>query len=71
VQQQSLLTPGPGQYKPERSVNVLDHKHDNNIKRSSSMFISATRRNPYDEASLQNQHAAVVQYDMNTNTISD
>ncbi len=48
VQQAQLQTPGPGQYKPERSQNVLDKKKDNNIKRSSSMFISGTKRNAYD-----------------------
>lgn len=36
-------------YKPERAVSALDKKKDTNIKRSSSMFISATKRNPYDE----------------------
>ena len=40
----ALQTPGPGQYKPERSVNILDKKRDNNIKRSSSMFISGSKR---------------------------
>lgn len=33
------------------------------------MFISNTRRNPYEEQKVQ--QAAVVQYDVNTNTISD
>ena len=58
-----LQTPGPGQYKPERSINVLDRKNDNNIKRSSSMFISSTRRNPYDEVKAKKEGAPVIQYD--------
>jgi hypothetical protein len=44
-----LQTPGPGNYKPERSIEALDRKNDNNIKRSSSMFISNTKRNPYED----------------------
>ena len=35
------------------------------------MFISTTKRNPYDELKAQKTGAAVVQYDANTNTISD
>jgi len=70
VQAQALQTPGPGQYKPDRATAMLDKKKDSNIKRSSSMFISSTKRNPYEEA--QNTQAApVVQYDINSNTISD
>ena len=49
VQAQTLQTPGPGMYKPERSLNVLDNKNEVNIKRSSSMFLSGTRRNPYED----------------------
>ena len=40
VAAQTLMTPGPGLYKPERSQNALDKKNEANIKRSSSMFIS-------------------------------
>jgi hypothetical protein len=50
---------------------VLDKKNDNNIKRSSSMFISSTKRNPYDEQKAMKDGAPVVQYDNQTNTISD
>jgi len=42
-----MSTPGPGQYKPDRAVQILDKKRENNIKRSSSMFLSGTLRNPY------------------------
>jgi hypothetical protein len=55
-------------YKPERSVNLLDKKNDNNIKRSSSMFISGTKRNPYE---FSKHVPPVVQYDDKTNTIND
>ena len=69
MQAQMLQTPGPGMYKPERSVNVLDNKNDiNNIKRSSSMFISQTKRKPYEQPK---QVLPVVQYDDRTNTISE
>jgi hypothetical protein len=34
-------------YKPEKAVQVLDKKNEANIKRSSSMFLSGTKRNPY------------------------
>ncbi len=40
VQPQTLQTPGPGVYKPERSLTILAKKNETNIKRSSSMFIS-------------------------------
>jgi hypothetical protein len=41
--------PGPGQYKPEKAVKALDSKKtESNIKRSSSMFLSGTIRNPYE-----------------------
>jgi hypothetical protein len=66
-----LQTPGPGQYKPERSINVLDKKRDNNIKRSSSMFISMTKRNPYNEHKANKDGAPEVQYDNQTGTISE
>jgi hypothetical protein len=57
-------------YKPERSVVALDKKNDNNIKRSSSMFISQTKRNPYED--MKSKAAlTVVQYDDKTNTISE
>ena len=47
VQGKVMITPGPGQYKPDRSVNILDKKKESNIKRSSSMFLSGSLRNPY------------------------
>lgn len=36
-------------YKPERSIVALDKKNEVNIKRSSSMFLSSTKRNPYED----------------------
>ena len=47
VQPHALVTPGPGLYKPERSINILAKKNETNIKRSSSMFISAVKRQPH------------------------
>jgi hypothetical protein len=44
VQPQTLQTPGPGVYKPERSLTILAKKNETNIKRSSSMFISQVKR---------------------------
>ena len=35
------------------------------------MFISGTKRNPYDEQKTRKDGAPVVQYDNQTNTISD
>jgi hypothetical protein len=49
VQAQTLQTPGPGMYKPEKVIQVLDKKNDSNIKRSSSMFLSGSKRNPYED----------------------
>ena len=68
VQAQTLETPGPGMYKPERSVTMLDNKNEVNIKRSSSMFISNVKRNPYEQPK---QLLQVVQYDDKTHTISE
>lgn len=57
-------------YKPERSVVALDKKNETNIKRSSSMFLSQTKRNPYED--MKSRAALpVVQYDDKTNTISE
>ena len=70
MQPQSLVTPGPGVYKPERSLTILAKKNESNIKRSSSMFISQVRRQPY----AQPKHVVeqpVVQYDSKTNTIGE
>jgi hypothetical protein len=38
--------PGPGAYKPEASIAMLDNKKNSSIKRASSMFISRTIRDP-------------------------
>ena len=38
----------------------MDKKNDNNIKRSSSMFISSTRRNPYDESKSKKEMAPII-----------
>jgi len=59
VQAQTLQTPGPGVYKPERSINALDNKNDTNIKRSSSMFISNVKRNPYEKLDSKNTLSVV------------
>lgn len=57
-------------YKPERAITILDKKNEVNIKRSSSMFLSGTRRNPYEN--MKSKAAlGVLQYDDKTNTISD
>jgi len=70
VQAQALQTPGPGNYKPERSIVALDRKNEVNIKRSSSMFLSSTKRNPYEELKAK-AALSVVQYDDKTKTISE
>ena len=43
-------------YNPQASINMLDSKNDNNIKRSSSMFLSQAKRenNALSKAALQN-----------------
>jgi hypothetical protein len=46
AQPTALQTPGPGNYKPERSLTILAKKNEANIKRSSSMFISQVKRQP-------------------------
>ena len=38
-------SPGPGSYRPEESVKMMNNK-DSNIKRASSMFLSTTIREP-------------------------
>jgi hypothetical protein len=38
--------PGPGTYKPEASIAMLDNKKNSSIKRSSSVFLSTTVRAP-------------------------
>jgi hypothetical protein len=38
------VTPGPGNYNPQASINMLDSKSEANIKRSSSMFLSQQKR---------------------------
>jgi len=70
VQPNTLQTPGPGVYKPERSLTILAKKNETNIKRSSSMFISQVKRQPY----VQPKHVVeqpVVQYDSKTGTIGE
>lgn len=44
VEQKKLVTPGPGNYNPQASINMLDSKSEANIKRSSSMFLSQAKR---------------------------
>ena len=70
VQPTSLQTPGPGLYKPERSLTILAKKNESNIKRSSSMFISQVRRQPH-HIPKHVVEVAEVQYDAKTGTISD
>ena len=57
-------------YKPEKAVQVLDKKNEANIKRSSSMFLSGTKRNPYEDMKAR-QAQGILQYDDKTNTISE
>lgn len=70
MQPQTLVTPGPGVYKPERSLTILAKKNESSIKRSSSMFISQVRRQPYQQAKHVVEQP-VVQYDSKTNTIGE
>jgi len=44
VEQKKLVTPGPGNYNPLASINMLQQKSEANIKRSSSMFLSQAQR---------------------------
>ena len=64
-------TPGPGQYKPERALNHLDAKRDANIKRSSSMFLSSTKRNPYENMKAKEQGPPLGAYEVTQHTIQD
>ena len=64
-------TPGPGQYKPERALNNLDAKRDANIKRSSSMFLSSTKRTPYEGMKDKEKTPAPGLYDASQGTIQD
>jgi hypothetical protein len=57
-------------YKPEKVIQVLDKKSDVNIKRSSSMFLSGTKRNPYEDMKAR-QTQPILQYDDKTNTIGE
>lgn len=56
-------------YKPEKVIQVMDKKNDANIKRSSSMFLSGTKRNPYEDVKSLQQ--GILQYDDKSNTISE
>ena len=64
-------TPGPGQYKPERAQNHLDAKRDANIKRSSSMFLSSTKRNPYENLKAKEKGPPLGAYEVTQHTIQD
>lgn len=66
-----MQTPGPGVYRPEKSIVALDSKNDNNIKRSSSMFISQTKRNPYENSKSKATMSVALQYDDKSHTIAD
>lgn len=66
-----IKTPGPGTYV---QPNVINGPAKEEIKRSSSMFISKTKRNMYQgmqKKARMNPGVAVVQYDDRVNTIGE
>lgn len=65
VEQKQLVTPGPGNYNPLSCINMLDSKSEANIKRSSSMFLSAANRENRQAIKATNQNPPVGQYDIN------
>lgn len=68
----SVETPGPGQYKPENNVKQLDKKKGgNNMKNSSSMFLSNVPRNPYDQNKKKTKAPAVGSYEDKHYTIEE
>ena len=72
VDTKSVETPGPGEYKPENALTQLDKKKGGqNMKNSSSMFLSAVPRNPYNEAKKKAKAPAVGAYDVNQYTIQE
>jgi hypothetical protein len=59
----SELSPGPGQYRPDRSIKIMDNKRSEaNIKRSSSMFLSTLSRNPYANRTSMNIKLIIIRY---------
>lgn len=68
----SVETPGPGQYKPENNLKQLDKKKGGqNMKNSSSMFLSAVPRNPYNEGKKKVKAPAPGSYDVKQYTIEE
>ena len=62
--------PGPGAYKPEASLKMLDNKKNSSIKRVSSMFLSSTVREPNKVKKLSNPSPSPGNYDQDYNSIS-
>ena len=72
VNTKSVETPGPGEYKPENALTQLDKKKGGqNMKNSSSMFLSSVPRNPYNEGKKKAKVPAVGAYDVKQYTIEE
>lgn len=63
--------PGPGSYKPESSVAMLDSKKNANIKRVSSMFLSKTIRGPNKVHKSKDPSPPPGSYNLDMNSIAE
>ena len=63
--------PGPGSYRPEASVAMLDSKKNSNIKRASSMFLSSTIREPNKVKRLKDTSPPPGSYNVDIHSISE
>ena len=64
------VIPGPGAYKPEKSVAMLDSKKNLSIKRSSSMFLSKTVREPNKVKKNKDTSPPPGSYNLESNSIA-
>lgn len=63
--------PGPGAYRPEASQKMLDNKKNSNIKRSSSMFLSKTIREPNKVKKVKNPSPPPGSYNVEMHSIAE
>ncbi|CAI2359206.1 unnamed protein product [Moneuplotes crassus] len=72
VSSKSVTTPGPGQYKPENNIKLLDKKKGGaGNKKSSSIFLSSVPRNPYNQKKKKTKEPSVGTYEVKQHTIEE